>query len=225
MIVCPQPQAAEAGLAVLRAGGNAVDGAVVTALVQGVIDPFMCGLGGCGVMLLHSARGRTSTVIDFYARAGHQVRPHQWEDILIREAADRYGYVLEGWVNDAGYQSVGVPGTVAGLALALQRFGTISWAAALKPAIRIAREGCPVTGNVAGNWLTDSGPDVVPTDRRLQWTAESKRIYTRDGAMYPVGEVIANPDYARTLERLAEFGADDFYRGEIAAVIAADFQA
>ncbi len=225
MIVCPQPQAAEAGLEVLRAGGNAVDAAVVTAFVQAVIDPQMCGIGGSGVMLVHSAKDRTDTVIDFYARAGRQVSPHQWEAIFIREAADRYGYVLEGWVNDAGYQSVGVPGTVAGLAEALGRFGSLPWREALRPAIKVARVGCPVTGNVAGNWLVDHGPDVVPYDRRLQWTAESKRIYTKAGLMYAVGELIENPDYAQTLERLAEFGAEDFYRGDIAAQIAADFQA
>src|SRR5690242_2570221 len=119
MIVCPQPQAAEVGLAVLRAGGNAVDAAVATAFVQGVIDPHMCGLGGCGVMLVHSARSGETAVVDFYARAGSKVRPEQWEKAFVREAADRYGYVLDGWLNDAGYTSVGVPGTVAGLAEAL----------------------------------------------------------------------------------------------------------
>jgi gamma-glutamyltranspeptidase/glutathione hydrolase len=225
LIVCPQPDAAEAGRAVLRAGGNAVDAAVTAALVQGVIDPMMCGLGGSGVMLLHlPGRGRQE-VVEFYARAGASVREAQWEHLFVREAADRYGYVLEGWVNDCGYQSVGVPGTVAGLAEALRRHGTIPWAEAIGPGLDAARRGLRVTGNVRQFWVTDHGPDVVRADRRLAWTAESRRIYTRDGELYAVGETIANPDLARTYERLAQAGPEDFYRGEIAAAIAADFAA
>jgi gamma-glutamyltranspeptidase/glutathione hydrolase len=224
MIVCPQPEAAEVGLEVLRAGGNAVDAAVTVALVQGVIDPMMCGIGGCGVMFVHRADGQDE-VIEFYARAGSRVREDQWEHLFLRESADRYGYVLEGWVNDCGYQSVGVPGTVAGLAEALHRHGTISWAEALRPGIEVARRGLQVTGNVHEYWVRDHGPDVVEGPQRIQWTAEARRIYTRDGQLYKVGEVIPNPDLARTYERLAEAGPEDFYRGEIAAAIAADFQA
>lgn len=224
MIVCPQPLAAEAGQSVLRAGGNAIDAAVTAAFVQGVIDPMMCGVGGSGAMLVHRAGG-AQEVIEFYARAGADVKEDQWQHLFIREAADRYGYVLEGRVNDCGYQSVGVPGTVSGLAEALRRHGTISWADALGPGIEAARRGILVTGNVHNYWVTDYGPDVVRGDRRIQWTAESKRIYTRDGELFAVGELIENPDLTRTYERLAEAGPDDFYRGEIAAVIAADFAA
>ncbi|HEY7199968.1 MAG TPA: gamma-glutamyltransferase family protein, partial [Candidatus Dormibacteraeota bacterium] len=225
MIVCPQPVAAEAGRAVLRAGGNAVDAAVTTALVQGVIDPMMCGVGGSGVMLVHLARERRQEVIEFYARAGTGVRDDQWEHLFLREAADRYGYVLEGFVNDCGYQSVGVPGTVAGLSMALRRHGTISWADAIRPGLEVARAGMRVTGNVHSFWVADYGPDVARSDRRIQWTAESKRIYTKDGGLYAIGETIANPDLARTYERVAEAGPEDFYRGEIAGAIAADFAA
>ena len=224
MIVCPQPHAAEVGLSVLRAGGNAVDAAVATALVQGVIDPMMCGLGGCGVMLVRRADGREE-VIEFYALAGSRVREGQWESRFIREAADRYGYVLEGWVNDCGYESVGVPGTVAGLAEALRRHGSLSWGEACQPAVEQARRGCLVTGTVHSYWIRDVGPDVVPNDRRIQWTPEARRIYTKDGVLFGVGETIANPDLASTYERLAAAGPEDFYSGEIAAAIAADFEA
>ena len=150
IIVCPQPQAAEIGLEVMRRGGNAVDAAVTCAFVQGVLDPQMCGIGGCGVMLVHSAAGGDA-LLEFYSTAGSRAREDQWEHLFIREAADRYGYVLDGFVNDVGYQSVGVPGTVAGLAEALGRFGSLPWREALRPAIKVARVGCPVTGNVAGN--------------------------------------------------------------------------
>jgi len=101
VIVCPQPQAAEIGLDVMRRGGNAIDAAVTCAFVQGVIDPQMCGIGGCGVMLVHSPQSGDS-LLEFYSTAGSRVREDQWEPIFIREAADRYGYVLEGFVNDVG---------------------------------------------------------------------------------------------------------------------------
>ncbi|TMG12184.1 MAG: gamma-glutamyltransferase [Chloroflexi bacterium] len=224
IIVCPQPQAAEVGLDVLRRGGNAVDAAVTCAFVQGVIDPQMCGIGGCGVMLVHSTQAGDS-LLEFYGTAGSRVREDQWESIFIREAADRYGYVLEGWVNDVGYQSVAVPGTVAGLHEALTRFGTISWAEAIEPAIPLARNGFPVTGYVHGFWTTDYGPDVVPNAQRIQTTPEAKAIYTRDGALYAIGEVMVQTDLARTLETLVAGGADVFYHGEVADAIAADFAA
>jgi gamma-glutamyltranspeptidase/glutathione hydrolase len=224
IIVAPQPQAAEIGLEVMRRGGNAVDAAVTCAFVQGVMDPQMCGIGGCGVMLVHSPE-RGDALLEFYATAGSRARADQWEKLFIREAADRYGYVLEGWVNDVGYQSVGVPGTVAGLYEALTRFGTISWEQAIAPAVPLARDGIPVSGYMHGYWTTDYGPDVVPNVQRIQATPAAKAIYTRDGALLAIGERFVQADYARTLELLAREGPDTFYRGEIADTIAADFEA
>jgi gamma-glutamyltranspeptidase/glutathione hydrolase len=224
IIVCPQPLAAEVGLDVMRRGGNAVDAAVTCAFVQGVIDPQMCGIGGCGVMLVHSPQAGDA-ILEFYGTAGSKVREDQWESIFIREAADRYGYVLEGRVNDVGYQSVCVPGTVAGLHEALTRFGSISWEESIEPAIPLARDGFPVTGYVHGFWTTDYGPDVVPNAQRIQTTPAAKAIYTRDGALYEIGELMVQRDLAHTLERLARGGPDVFYKGEIADQIAADFEA
>jgi gamma-glutamyltranspeptidase/glutathione hydrolase len=225
MVVCPQPAAAEAGRDVLRAGGNAVDAAVTAALVQGVVDPRMCGIGGSGVMLVHLAGSGRQEVIEFHARAGRAVREDQWQALFVREAADRYGYVLEGRVNDCGYQSVGVPGTVAGLAEALHRHGTLSWADAIAPGLAAARRGLLVTAGIHRGWVADKGPDVVSGERRLTWTAESRRVFTRDGRLHGIGETIPTPDLAATYERLATAGPDDFYRGEIAAAIVADFRA
>jgi gamma-glutamyltranspeptidase/glutathione hydrolase len=223
IIVTPQPQAAEIGLEVMRRGGNAVDAAVTCAFVQGVMDPQMCGIGGCGVMLVHSPR-QGDALLEFYATAGGRTREDQWEKLFLREAADRYGYVLEGWVNDIGYQSVGVPGTVAGLHEALTRFGTISWEQAIAPAIPLAREGILVSGFMHGYWTTDYGPDVVPNMQRIQATPAAKAIYTKDGKLYAIGERLVQADLASTLERLAADGPDTFYRGDIADTIAADFE-
>ncbi|HEY2599562.1 MAG TPA: gamma-glutamyltransferase [Candidatus Dormibacteraeota bacterium] len=223
IIVAPQPQAAEIGLEVMRRGGNAVDAAVTCAFVQGVLDPQMCGIGGCGVMLVHSPQ-RGDALLEFYATAGGRAREDQWENLFIREAADRYGYVLEGWVNDVGYQSVGVPGTVAGLYEALTRFGTISWEEAIAPAIPLAREGIPVSGFMHGYWTMDYGPDVVPNVKRIQATPGARAIYTKNGELFAIGELLVQADLARTLERLAADGPDTFYKGEIAAAIAADFE-
>jgi gamma-glutamyltranspeptidase/glutathione hydrolase len=222
IIVCPQPQAAEIGLEVMRRGGNAVDAAVTCAFVQGVIDPQMCGIGGGGAMLVHSPQAGDA-LIEFYPVAGSLAREDQWEALFIREAADRYGYVLQGWVNDVGYQSVAVPGTVAGLHEALTRFGSISWEQAIEPSIGLARDGFPVTGFVHGYWTTDYGPDVVPNVQRIQATPAAREIYTHDGRLYAIGERMVQADLARTLERLAAAGPDVFYRGEIADEIASDF--
>ncbi|MGH9205242.1 MAG: gamma-glutamyltransferase, partial [Acidimicrobiales bacterium] len=182
MMVAPEPIAVEEGLAILRAGGNAIDAAVAAAFVQGIVDPHMCGIGGAGVMLVHTARNRATSVIEFYARAGSRVRSDQWEDLFISEAADRYGYVLEGHVNDIGYQSVAIPGAIAGFDEALRRFGTISWSQALQPAIRHAREGFALTGHVREYWMAER-PGELANIERLRASPESARIYLKDGAV------------------------------------------
>jgi gamma-glutamyltranspeptidase/glutathione hydrolase len=224
MIVSPQRAAAEEGREVLRRGGNAIDAAVTCAFIQGVVDPQMCGIGGCGVLTVYQAKEDRVTILEFYCRAGSKVQPDQWEHLFIQEKADRYGYVLKGWINDCGYQSVGVPGTVAGLDEALRRFGTISWDQAIRPAVKYAREGFAVTADLHATWTTDYGREEVPMWRRLQWTEASKRIYTKDGSLFAMGEVLQNEDLSRTLERLATAGARDFYEGELAQVIAEDLE-
>ena len=210
MIVCPQPLAAEAGLEVLRRGGNAVDAAVTTAFCQGVLDPQMCGIGGGGMMLVHRAATRTTETIEFHPRAGGQVRADMWEPIFVKEAADRYNYVVEGGVNDAGYQSVAVPGTVAGMALALERHGTIPWADALRPAIDFAENGFSVTAELRSSWTSEMSPDQLPMAQRIQVTPAARALYTNDGRLKELGERLLQADYGRTLRTLAGDGARAF---------------
>ena len=119
MMVAPQPEAAEAGFEVLRAGGNAVDAGVVCALVQGVVAPQMCGLGGYAVATLQSAGGEPQ-YLDAPALAGSEVRPEMWRERLLRPNPGGWSYFLEGKVNDVGYSSICTPGTPRLLATLLE---------------------------------------------------------------------------------------------------------
>lgn len=221
MIVAPETVATEAGLDVLRRGGNAVDAAVTAAFVQGVAAPFSTGLGGFGLMTLHLAGTGRQVFIDFQGGAGSNVREGQWESIFLGQTPEKNVYKVEGGVNDIGYGSIGIPGNVRGFALALERFGTIGWAEAIEPAIRLARAGIRVSKTMH-EVTVRPGYDGSTGLSRLKATRESARVFTRDGAPYGMGELIPAPDYAATLERLATEGPDDFYEGEIAERMAAD---
>ena len=227
MIVAPQPMAVEEGAKVLAAGGNAFDAAVTAAAVQGVIDPHSCGLGGYLVMTSHRA-GQTSLapIIDAPAIAGSLVKPDMWQDAILCANPAGWGYFLKGKVNDNGYRSICVPGMVRGLAEIQRRFCTSSWSELLQPAARIADEGWPVSAGKAASWKEPaSAPEDSSLREKLHTTAETKRVWLKpDGSTYEAGEKFRHPDYARTLRRLAERGADDFYSGELAREIAADLQ-
>jgi gamma-glutamyltranspeptidase/glutathione hydrolase len=219
MIVCPQPLAAEVGIQILKRGGNAVDAAVAAALVQGVIDPTNCGIGGFGQMNVYMAGKGEEKVIDFHAKAGARVRPDMWEELLIEQPRDRWGYVLRGEVNSKGYTSVAVPGTVMGLSEGLTRFGTISWREAINPSINAAMNGYTVAREDAVEWRTDP-QSFAP----LLVTGEAKRIYTKSGEPYSAGDVLVNKDYAETLRRIATEGPETFYQGDLSSLIADDME-
>jgi len=227
MIVAPQPMAVEEGAKVLSSGGNAFDAAVVTALVQGVIDPHSCGVGGYLVMTYHRAGQRApAPILDAPAIAGSLVKPDQWRDKILRPNPDGWGYFLQGKVNDIGYLSICVPGMVRGLAEIQRRFCTRSWSDLLQPAIHIADEGWPISALKAANWKEPaSDPDASSLREKLHATAETRRVWLKpDGTTYEAGERFRHPDYARTLRRLAEHGPDEFYTGGLAREIAADLQ-
>ena len=99
MVCAPQPEATEAGLDVLRSGGNVVDAAIGAALVQTVVDPQMCGIAGFGSMQLYLADEGRSYSIDFHGRAPIATRADQWLPLIVRESDDGFGFVLEGQVN------------------------------------------------------------------------------------------------------------------------------
>jgi gamma-glutamyltranspeptidase / glutathione hydrolase len=223
MIVAPQARAVEIGAAVLDQGGNAIDAAVTTALAQGVLDPHMCGVGGFGSCAIYWAATGAYQSIAFHGRAGSRVTPEMWRALVVEEYPDGYGYQLRDYLNDVGYHSITVPGTVAGLSLALQHYGTRSWADCVAPAIPYARDGFPLTPKAVAGY---AGPPVQGKPHpmaRASHTPAARAIFTVDGHM-PLREsdLMRQPDYARTLERLANQGPHAFYQGEIAQAMVAD---
>ena len=187
----------------LRHGGNAVDAAVTAAAVLGVTEPFSCGVGGGGFMVIYRASDGAVTTID-----GRETAPAAMHADSLWENGKPLPF------DDARYSglSVGVPGTVETWEEALHRYGTISLAQALEPAIRVAREGFVVDQTffdqtqVNVDWFDD-----IPASAAL--------FLDPDGTPRDVGTVFRNPDLARTYARIARLGGDGFYRGAVARAL------
>ena len=226
MIVAAQPEAAEAGARVLMRGGNAVDAAMTAALVQGVVDPQMTGIAGFGNCQIYLPGKGVHTCIDFHGKTPLAATPDMWEDRLLEETRDGFGFVLEGNVNDLGYQAVTTPGSLMAYAEAVAEFGTYDWRDVVAPAITWARDGFPVRPQVNAWWASGAILGRVDVTERLSLSSSGQRLYFRaPGELKRIGDVIENPDMANTLARIAEGGHEVFYRGEIAEEIAADMAA
>ncbi len=223
--VAPQPRAAEEAILTLMNGGNAVDAAVTAAFVQGVIDPLNCGIGGLGWMHVYDARTGEDTLLDFCSRAGSKAAPDMWVSRVQGPSADGVGCILEGDVNEIGYQSVGVPTAVSGLREALTRYAARSWADAIAPAAKLAREGYRVPRELAEEWRVRYSPGRPDAMARFTATPGAAAIYTRNGRPLDDGETLTNPDYANTLDRLAADGPDEYYTGSIARRLVEDWEA
>lgn len=204
MVVAGHPEAAAAGLAVLRAGGNAIDAAVATSLAVGVAEPYGSGLGGKLMFLYHEARtGRTYAIDAMDAAGSVNVAAY------LKRPANARSY---------GYAEVCVPGLAAGLWTAHQRWGRLPWAATIDPAIRLARTGFEV--------LPKSREQFQEQERKLRrGDAEIARLYLPGGQLPAVGSRLPNEDLARTMELLARDGRDGFYRGSVAAALVRAAQA
>jgi gamma-glutamyltranspeptidase/glutathione hydrolase len=191
--------ATQAGIDILHRGGNAVDSAVAAAAVLGVTEPFSCGVGGGGFMVLRTADGEVTTI------DGRETAPAAMQPTSFQEN----GLPLP--FNDARYSglSVGVPGTVETWVDALEQFGTMSLAEVFAPAIHVARHGYVIDQvwfdqvNANRDWFDD-----VPASAALFLDA--------DGTPRDVGTVFTNPALAKTYERIAHLGAKGFYRGAVA---------
>ncbi|EHM00321.1 gamma-glutamyltransferase [Acetobacteraceae bacterium AT-5844] len=227
MIVAPQPEAVEAGAAVLARGGNAIDAAIACAFVQGVADPLMCGIGGFGSMQVYMPKRGVHEVLEFYARAPLAATPDMWADKLRGQSRDGFAFLLEGGISEQGHLAVCTPGNVKGYATALSRYGTLDWADAMTPAIALAKRGVMVRPHMHWFWSQDQrGSGQVNTSDKLRLTETGRRVYfNEDGSAKRPGQMLHNPDMARTLERLAAGGPELFYHGELAEQIAADFAA
>ena len=225
VVVAPQPAAAEVGGEILRAGGNAYDAGVAALFMQAATDPFMCGIGGFGIGQVFVAQTGACHCVEFYGRAGRAVREDMWAD-RVRETAEGKSYV-EGWVNEVGYGSIGVPGTVAGMMEIHRRWGRMPWADLVRPAERFLRDGLPLYQYIADYFSYPAGPPIKPTQKqRFNASTEMARIWLNEnGEFRGVGETVQLNDYADTLARLAEAGGEDFYRGDIAATMADDLAA
>jgi gamma-glutamyltranspeptidase/glutathione hydrolase len=225
MVVTPQPEASEAGAVVLRNGGNAVDAAICCALVQGVVDPQMAGIAGFGSLHLYLRERGVHELIDFHGRAPAAASSDMWANRIEGENRDGFGFVLRDRVNDVGYQSITVPGSLKAYHQAQLAYGTLPWREILKPAIAHAEEGFIVRPAVYAFWTKPDDGDRVDNAERLRHTDAARRIYyAADGKLHLPGSRVRNPDLAHTLRRIAEAGSDLFYEGDLAREIAADMQ-
>ncbi|MEV0611932.1 gamma-glutamyltransferase family protein [Nonomuraea sp. NPDC050404] len=226
MVVAPQPEAVEAGAEVLRRGGNAVDAAICTALVQGVVDPLMCGIGGFGIMQVHDPVTGSPVVFEGMGTCPSAAHEAMWRDKILGETTDGFGFIVEDFANEAGALSVQTPGTLRILIDSHRRFGTLPWAELFAPAIEIARSGWLVRPHTYTVFIQDERKyGRMNYGDKLGLTPDGRRIYLHDDGSYKrIGEWIRNPDLANTLESLADDGGEGFYTGALAARIADDIQ-
>ena len=195
--------ASQAGVEIMRQGGNAVDAAVATGFALAVVHPQAGNLGGGGFMLLRLAGGQTH-FIDFREKAPAGASRNMY--------LDAHGDVVPN-ASIIGYQAIAVPGSVAGLAYAEKKFGKLKIRQVMAPAIRLARDGFPLSQRDAREFR-DAGLARFP---------ESHSIFQRDGRYYQAGDIFKQPQLARTLERIAA-RPGDFYRGALARELAASIQ-
>jgi len=221
-VTAGHPLGAGVGAEVLRRGGNAVDAAVATAFAMAVAEPFMSSLAGGGSMLIHRPCGGASVAIDFNVEAPRRARVDMYR-LGKGRSGDLFPWrAVEGDVNVHGHLSVAVPGSVAGLALALERWGTWDLRDAVAPAARIARRGVPVDWYLAGV--------TAMYAEELARFPEAARTYLRDGRWPPrpahleEGDRVRYPDLARSLELIGKEGASVFYRGELGEAIEAEMR-
>ncbi len=207
MVVSIHHLASDAGLEILKAGGNAVDAAVATGFALAVVHPIAGNLGGGGFLLLRTHDGH-AIFLDFREQAPIAATGNMYLDAKgnVRAPDDPQGSIT-------GYRSVATPGSVAGLAYAEKKYGKLGLARVMAPAIRLASEGFVLTAEEA-NEMHD--PDLARY-------ADSKRIFQRNGDYYKTEDMFRQPELAATLRRIAA-NPEDFYHGRLAAQIAAAIQ-
>ena len=204
IVVSVHELASQAGVEIMREGGNAVDAAVATGFALAVVHPQAGNLGGGGFMLIRIADG-TTNFLDYREKAPAAATSNMY--------LDAQGSVIED-ASVIGYKAVGVPGSVAGMVFAEKKYGKLTLQQVLAPAIKLARDGYPLAWEDARD---------MKDDKYLGRFPESRRVFQRDGKHYQQGEMFRQPDLARTLSRIAA-NPDDFYHGAMARELAASIQ-
>jgi gamma-glutamyltranspeptidase/glutathione hydrolase len=198
-VASAHPLATEAGIEILKMGGNAFDAAVAVSAALAVVEPYGSGIGGGGFWLLHSAKDRDDVMLDGRERAPLAAT----RDMYL----DENGNVIAG-ASINGPLAAGIPGTVAALEKLSRQYGSLPLSTTLAAAIRYARDGFAVSEHyrkMAGHRLTT-----------LQASFDAAEIFLRDDRVPELGEIITQPDLAKTLKLIAQDGAKAFYTGELA---------
>jgi gamma-glutamyltranspeptidase/glutathione hydrolase len=198
MVASAHALASQAGIEILKAGGNAVDAAVATAFAIGVVEPNATGIGGEGMMVIYLAGRKAAVAIDYRSAAPAKA-----------SFKDR--------IASAGYQAVAVPGTVAGLTMALEKYGTMKLPRVMAPAVMLAADGYAI-GPTLASVIADGFEEIAKVEGLA-------KILCPNGLPLEAGGVLKNPDLAESLRKIAAGGRDVFYRGELAGRIADDMAA
>jgi gamma-glutamyltranspeptidase/glutathione hydrolase len=204
MVVSAHPLGSEAGVAMLRKGGNAVDAAVATTFAISVVEPFSAGIGGGGFLLLHLPQTGEMKALDFRERAPLKATRNMYLDATGKVRPN---------VSVDGHLSVAVPGTVAGLYEIHRKYGKLSWQEVIAPAIKLADEGFIVSDRFVSR--------VEQRKDTLLKNPAARQIFTRNGAMFQGGDRLVQKDLAKTLQAIAR-DPQNFYTGNIARAIADD---
>ncbi|MGI9520265.1 MAG: gamma-glutamyltransferase [Hyphomicrobiaceae bacterium] len=224
MVCAPQPEAVEAGALALKRGGNAVDAAIVCALVQTVVDPLMCGLAGFGSLQLFLPDKGHHGYIDFHTTAPAAASADMWVDQIAAQSRDGFGFILKDRANECGYQSIMTPGSLKAFYEAVTEFGTMAWPDIIQPAIDHAKKGFVVRPHVDEFWSAPNTMGRMSMLDKLRHSPASRAIYLDGDRPYPVGTRVTNMDMKRSLERVREGGADIFYKGDLATEMVRDIQ-
>jgi gamma-glutamyltranspeptidase/glutathione hydrolase len=210
MVASTSKIASQVGVDVLQRGGNAVDAAIAVAFALAVVYPAAGNLGGGGFMLIRLRDGRT-TAIDYREMAPAAATRNMYLD-------ERGELIVGEGSSLIGYRAAGVPGTVAGMELALKNYGSkrLSWAQLVEPARRLASEGFPLSHALARSLRNNS--------ELLTRYSDTKRILLNNGRFYNEGELLRQPELGATFARVQRGGAREFYQGRTAQLIAADMK-
>ena len=202
MAASAHPLASRAGIEILKAGGNAVDAAVAMAFVLSVVEPQSSGIGGGGFMLIRNGKSGEVVALDYREKAALKAS----RDMYL----DKSGNVVPG-LSTEGYRAAAVPGTVAGLILALQKYGSKSLPQVLSPAIRYADRGFPVSQTLQ--------EEIKAKQEKLAKFPASRQIFLKNGEPPPIGSTLIQKDLAGTLKAIAQKGVRIFYEDSIADII------